>query len=432
MFFEKFAQPACPIANCSVLIHRVYFIANSPVPSVRQYSSENKAVIVSAVRTPFGKFGKSLKDFTSPALGALSIREALNRFPRIHKGEVAEVLMGNVVSAGEGQNPARQSSLLAGLPVEVGATTINKVCGSGLKAIMLAAQSIRAGDSECVVAGGMESMSQCPHLLKDLRWGLRMGDSKMLDAMILDGLWDAYNNYHMGMTGEIIAEKYGVTREEADIFSLDSYRKASKAISDGAFRDEIVPVNIKLSNGTTGRFEVDECVRGDTTIEGLRSLKPVFKPNGVLTPGNSSKLADGAAAVVVTSEAKARSLDQGILARIVEYDQIGVKPELVMEAPIPATRNLLKKANFSMQDIDLVEHNEAYSTASIAVQRELDIPDSKFNINGGAVALGHPLGCTGAALVAKMIFSLRKRKLHRGLVTLCLGGGEAVAMILEV
>lgn len=396
-----------------------------------QFTPEKKPVIVSAVRTPFGKFGKSLKDFSAPALGAIAIREVLNRAPRIHKEEISEVLMGNVVSAGVGQNPARQASIFAGLPVEVGATTINKVCGSGLKAVMLAAQSIRAGDSDFVVAGGMESMSRCPHLMKDIRWGLRMGDSKIQDAMILDGLWDAYNDFHMGMTGEIIAEKYGVTREDADKFALDSYKRASEAISEQVFKEEIVPVGIQV-NGKTSRFDLDECVRRDTTLDGLRSLKPVFKQNGVLTAGNSSKLSDAAAAVLVTSEAKARAANCDIIARIIEYGQMGVKPELVMEAPIPASRNVLNKANLSINDIDLVEHNEAYSTASVVVQRELEVPNNKFNVNGGAIALGHPIGCTGTALVAKMIYSLKKRKLHRGLVTLCLGGGEAVAMILEV
>ena len=399
---------------------------------MRRFPSENTPVIVSAVRTPFGKFGQSLKGFSAPRLGALAITEVLQRAPGIHKEEVSEVLMGNVVSAGVGQNPARQASVFAGLPVETCATTVNKVCGSGLKAIMLAAQSIRAGDAVCTIAGGMESMSQTPHLLKDLRWGLRMGDSKMLDSMITDGLWDAFNNYHMGMTGEIIAEKYGVTREEADEFSLNSYRKAIKAISQGYFKDEIVPVGIERPDGKPEQFSVDECVRRDTTLEGLRSLKPVFKQNGILTPGNSSKLSDGAAAVMVSSEAMARSRDQDILARIVEYDQIGVKPELVMEAPIPASKKVLKKAGLAINDIDLVEHNEAYSTASVVIQRELGIPDNKFNVNGGAIALGHPIGCTGAALVAKMTYALRNRRLHRGLVTLCLGGGEAVAMILEV
>lgn len=399
---------------------------------MRQFSPENTPVIVSAVRTPIGKFGRTLKDYPAPKLGALVVREALNRAPGFKETDVHEVIMGNVVSAGLGQNPARQASIFAGLPVEIGATTENKVCGSGLKSIMFAAQAIRAGDADCIIAGGMENMSQCPYLMKNLRWGLKFGDSKVLDSMLLDGLWEVYNDFHMGMTGEITAERYGVTREAADKFALESYTKASKAISDGAFKQEMVPVEVRLPNGLLGKFEIDECVRQDTTLEGLKSLKPVFKPNGVLTAGNSSQLSDGAAAVIVTSEAKAKARNQEILARIVEYGQAGVKPELIMEAPIPASRGVMKKADLTINDMDLVEHNEAYSSASIVVQKELGVPDSKFNVNGGAIALGHPIGCSGARIVATMIYSLKRRNQHRGLVTLCLGGGEAVSMILEV
>ncbi len=398
---------------------------------MRQFSDENRPVIVSAVRTPIGKFGRSLKEFPAPKLGALVVREALRRAAAIKGGDVDEVIMGNVVSAGLGQNPARQAAVYAGLPVKVGGTTDNKVCGSGLKSIMLAAQAIRAGDAKCIVAGGMESMSQCPYLVKNMRWGTRSGDSKAIDSMIFDGLWEVYNDYHMGLTGETIARKYGVTREEADRFALESFRKASKAIANGAFKDEILPIELK-PKGSANKFEIDECVRKETTLEGLRSLKPVFKPNGVLTAGNSSQLSDGAAAAIVTSEAYAKSKKLEILARIVEYGQIGVKPEFVMEAPIPGSRAVMKKAELSMNDMDLVEHNEAYSTASIVVQRELDVPDKKFNVNGGAVALGHPLGCSGARLATTIIYALKKRKLHRGLATLCLGGGESVSMILEV
>ena len=392
---------------------------------------EQTPVIVSAVRTPIGKFGRTLRDFSAPKLGAIVIREALNRAKGVKGSDVNEVLMGNVVSAGVGQNPARQSAMFAGLPAEVGATTANKVCGSGLKAIMFAAQAIKAGDSNCVVAGGMESMSQCPYIQKDLRWGLKFGDSKTNDSMLVDGLWDVYNDFHMGVTGEIIAEKYGVTREDADKFSLGSYSKAAKAIKSGAFKEEIVPIEIKLASGRTEMFSDDECVRKDTTMEGLRALKPVFKPNGVLTAGNSSQLSDGAAAVVVMSAARAEELKLEPLARIVAYGQAGVKPEFVMEAPIPASKAVMKKAGITIRDLDLVEHNEAYSTASIVVERELGVPESKFNVNGGAVALGHPLGCSGARLVTTMLYALRRKNLHRGLVTLCLGGGEAVSMILE-
>ncbi len=360
------------------------------------------------------------------------MREALKRAPGIKDTDIHEVIMGNVISAGLGQNPARQASIYGGLPVEVGATTENKVCGSGLKAIMFAAQAVKAGDGDCFVAGGMESMSNAPFLQKNLRWGLKYGDFKTYDAMLLDGLWDVYNDFNMGMTGEIVAQRHNVTREEADRFALGSYKKAVEAIKAGAFKDEIVPVEVSLPNRLVGMFERDECVREDTTLEGLRALRPVFQPNGVLTAGNSSQLSDGAAAVIVTSEAKARSRKQEILARIVAYGQAAVKPELVMEAPIPACKALMKKADLTIGDLDLVEHNEAYSTASIVVQRELSIPDSKFNVNGGAVAMGHPIGASGARIVATMIYALKKRGLHTGMVTLCLGGGEAVSMILQV
>jgi acetyl-CoA C-acetyltransferase len=395
-------------------------------------SPENTPVIVSAVRTPIGKFGRTLQNFSAQQLGAVVIQEALKRAPAAKETEIDEVIMGNVVSAGLGQNPARQASIFAGLPATVGATTENKVCGSGMKAIMFASQAIKAGDAECLVAGGMESMSQSPYLQKNLRWGLKFGDAKVLDAMLLDGLWDAYNDFHMGVTGEIIAERHHVSREEADQFALASYKKALAATQQGAFKSEIVPIEVKQPNGLVGIFESDECVRPDTTLEGLKYLKPVFKPNGVLTAGNSSQLSDGAAAVVVMSEAKAKSKGLEILARIVDYGQAAVKPELVMEAPIPACKALLKKADLSIRDMDLIEHNEAYSTASIVVSDELGVPENKFNVNGGAIALGHPLGCSGARLVVTLIYALRNRKLHRGLATLCLGGGEAVAMILEV
>ena len=393
--------------------------------------SEKIPVIVSAVRTPIGKYGRTLKDYPAPNLGALAIREALRRASGIKAREISEVIMGNVLSAGLGQNPARQASIFAGLPVQVCATTINKVCGSGLKSIMLAAQAIRAGEADCLIAGGMENMSQSPHILRGLRWGVSLGNATMFDSMLLDGLWEVYNDYNIGITGEIVAKRHGVTREEADRFALESQRKASRAIENGAFEEEIVSVKV-IHQDKAINFKVDECARKDTTLARLKLLKPVFKPDGILTAGNSSQLSDGAAAVIVTSEAKAKSRRQEILARIVEYGQAGVKPELVMEAPIPASKKVLKKAGLSMKDIDLVEHNEAYASASIVVRDELDIPDSKFNVNGGAIALGHPIGCSGARLVTTMIHSLTRRKKHRGLVTLCLGGGEAVSMVLEV
>ncbi len=395
-------------------------------------TSENTPVIVGAARTPIGKFGRALIEYPAVKLGAIAIREALNRASKIKDEEVFEVIMGNVVSSGLGQNPSRQAAIYSGLPVKVGATTVNKVCGSGLKSIMFAAQSIKAGDADCIVAGGMENMSGTPYIQKNLRWGLKFGDAKVMDAMLLDGLWDVYNDYHMGITGEIVAERHHITRDDADKFSLWSYQKAINATKEGAFKDEIAPVQVRLPNALVGMFETDECIREDTTIEGLRALKPVFKPNGVLTAGNSSQLSDGAGAVVVTSEAKAKAKGMEPLAKVVAYGQAAVKPELVMEAPIPASKATMKKAGFTINDMDLVEHNEAYSTASIAVSRELDIPDKKFNVNGGAVALGHPLGASGARILVTLIYALKKRKLHRGLATLCLGGGEGVTMIVEV
>lgn len=402
-----------------------------PFP-LSQLSPENTPVIVSVARSPIGKFGKTLIDYSATKLGSLAVREALKRAPGLKETDIHEVIMGNVVSAGLGQNPARQAARFAGLPPEVGATTENKVCGSGLKSIMFAAQAIKAGDADCIVAGGMESMSNAPYLQKNLRWGLKFGDSKILDAMLVDGLWDAFNDFHMGITGEIIAERHGVTRDDADRFALESYRRAAEAIKSGAFKEEIFPIEVRQPSGLIGMFEQDECVRSDTTLAGLKALKPVFKPSGVLTAGNSSQLSDGSSAIVVTSEAKAKSRKQQVLARIVAYGQAGVKPELVMEAPIPACKNVMKKAGLTIKDMDLVEHNEAYSTASIVVQQELDINASKFNVNGGAIALGHPIGASGARLVTTMIYALQARKLHRGMVTLCLGGGEAVSMILEV
>jgi acetyl-CoA C-acetyltransferase len=394
--------------------------------------AETTPVIVGAARTPIGKFGKTLKDYPAQKLGAIAIREALRRTSGIKETDVYEVIMGNVISAGLGQNPARQAALSSGLPEQVGAVTENKVCGSGLKSIMFAAQGIKAGDAECYVAGGMENMSMAPYIQKNLRWGLKFGDAKVLDAMLIDGLWDAYNDFHMGITGEITAERHGITRGEADKFAMWSYEKAIKATAEGAFKDEIVPIEIRQPTGLVGFFERDECIREDTTLEGLRALKPVFKPNGILTAGNSSQLSDGAAAVVVTSLAKARSRGVEPLAKIVGYGQAAVKPELVMEAPIPACKAVLKKTDLSIDDMDLVEHNEAYSSASIVVSKELGVPDKKFNVNGGAIALGHPIGSSGARIVTTMIYALKKRKLHRGLVTLCLGGGEAVSMVLEV
>ena len=387
-------------------------------------------VIVAACRTPIGKFGKSLVGVSTTQLGAVVIEEALKR-GKVPAEEVDEVIMGNVVSAGLGQNPARQSAIHAGIPFRAGAFTMNKVCGSGLKAVMLAAQSIKAGDNEVVVAGGMESMSNAPYLAKGVRWGTKFGDARLLDAMIADGLWDAYHNYHMGLTGEHIAKRYGIGRKEADEFACESHRKAAKAVEAGYFDAEKVKVDIAHEGGEVVGFTTDECIRADTTVEKLAKLKPVFKPEGVLTAGNSSQLSDGASALVVTSEEAADRLGVKPLAKIIAYGSGGLEPARVMEAPIPTTKEVLKRAKLSVEDIDFFEHNEAYATASIAVRRALGVDDSRFNVWGGAVALGHPIGCSGARILTTLVYGLKRTGKWTGLATLCLGGGNAVTMIIE-
>jgi len=382
-------------------------------------------VIVSGVRTAVGKFGRAFKDMSAPRLGAIVIGEALKR-ASIKAEDVDEVIMGNVISAGLGQNPARQAAIYAGLPVEIGSYTVNKVCGSGLKAVMLAAQAIRAGDAETIVAGGMENMSASPHLIRSVRWGMRMGNTSVIDAMIQDGLWDVYNDFHIAMTGERVAEKYKITRQEADEFSLKSNQKALAAIRSGRFREEIIPVE---AQGVP--IDRDECVREDSSMEKLARLQPFFKKDGILTAGNCSKLSDGAAALVITSEKKAKEYGIMPLAKIIDYAIGGTRPEDVMEAPIPTVRNLLMKTGFSLSDIDLIEHNEAYAPASIVIERELDIPEEKMNVNGGAVAMGHPIGCSGARILVTLLYALKEKGLKRGLATLCLGGGNALAMLVE-
>ena len=389
-----------------------------------------RPVILGACRTPIGKFGRSLVGVSAPQLGALVIEEALVR-AKVPVAEVDEVIMGNVVSAGLGQNPARQAAIHAKVPYDAGSVTVNKVCGSGLKAVMLAAQSIRAGDNRVVVAGGMESMSNAPYLAKGVRWGTKYGDARLLDAMITDGLWDAYHKYHMGITGELIAKRYKISRKEADEFALESHRKAARAAGNGLFDAEKVNVKIEKETGERMEFSADECVRGDTTAEKLSRLKPVFKPGGVLTAGNTSQLSDGASALVVASEEAADRLGVKPMAKITAYGTGGLEPSRVMEAPIPTTRALLKKAKVSMDDIDLFEHNEAYATASIAVRRELGVDESRFNVWGGAVALGHPIGCSGARILTTLVYGLKRTGKWTALATLCLGGGNAVSMIIE-
>jgi acetyl-CoA C-acetyltransferase len=392
---------------------------------VKEHSMPEDVVLLSAVRTAIGKYGGSLRAIPAPRIGSVVIGEAVHR-AGIRMADVDEVIMGNVISAGLGQNPARQAAVYSGIPVTVGSFTVNKVCGSGLKAVMLAAQAIKAGDAEIVVAGGMENMSAAPHLLNGLRWGIRFGDASVVDAMIHDGLQDAYHTYHMGMTGERIAHKYAITRPEADEFSLRSHQKAARARRSGKFAAEIVPVPVD-----GGFFDTDECMREDTTLDKLSGLSPVFQKDGILTAGNSSQLSDGAAALVVASAGRAAELNIAPLARIVNYSVAGTAPEDVMEAPLAAVRKLLGKTGFNISDMDLVEHNEAFAVASIVISRELGIDPEKFNIHGGAVALGHPIGASGARILVTLLHALRERGLKRGLATLCLGGGNAVAIIIE-
>ncbi len=387
-------------------------------------------VIVSGVRTAQGKFDGSLKGFSAPQLGSIVIKEAVKR-AGIKPTDVNEVIMGNVVSAGLYQNVARQAAIAAGIPYEAGALHVDKVCGSSLKAVILASQAIRCDDAEIVVAGGMESMTNCPYILDKARFGYRLFDGKIIDAMVNDGLWDVYNKFHMGMTGEIVAEKYKVTREDCDRFSAGSHEKAAKATEEGKFKEEILPIEIKQKKGDPIIFDKDEGIRRDSTFENLSKLKPVFKEGGIITAGNASQITDGASAVVVMSKDRAKKLGLKPLATIKGYNTVGVKPEYVMEAPVPGVKSLLKKMNLTIDDIDLVEHNEAFSSASVALMKEVGIPKEKFNIHGGAIALGHPIGCSGSRILITLMHEMKHYNKNRGLATICLGGGHAVSMIIE-
>jgi acetyl-CoA C-acetyltransferase len=389
-----------------------------------------ESVILSAVRLPTGKFLGSLKGFAAPALGAMAVREAVGR-AGVAPEQVDEVILGSVVSAGLGQAPARQAAIRAGLPPSVAALTINKVCGSGLKAVMLAAQGIAAGDSDVVVAGGMESMSNCPYLLTRMREGMRLGHGEAVDSMIWDGLWDAYEDYHMGCTGEIVAEKYEVTREQQDAWALESHRRAIAAIRAGRFVDEILPVPIPQKKGDPVPFGVDESPREDTSLETLARLKPAFKSGGTVTAGNAPGVNDGAAALVVTSVETAAALGRKPLARIVGQAVSGLEPSMVMMTPVEAVRKLLKKTGWSLSSVDLVELNEAFAVQAVAVCRELDLDPARVNVNGGAVALGHPIGASGARILTTLLYALRERGKSRGIATLCLGGGNGVALAVE-
>jgi acetyl-CoA C-acetyltransferase len=387
------------------------------------------AVILGAARTPIGAFLGGLAPLAAPKLGAIAIKCALER-ARVEADQVDEVFMGNVVQAGVGQAPARQAALGAGIPNSVPCTTVNKVCGSGLKSVMLGATQIAAGEARLVVAGGMESMSNAPYLARGLRAGLPLGEHKLEDSNLVDGLFDAYGHGHMGLGGELTAESCSLTREDQDRFAVRSYEKALRAQREGAFDAEIVPVEVPGRKGAVTLVSKDETPR-ETSLEGLAKLAPAFKQGGTVTAGNASKLNDGAAALVVASDERARALGASPLARIVAQAQFAREPELFLLAPSGAIQAVMRKAGWSMEDIDLFEVNEAFSGIE-GVRRELDIPEAKFNVNGGAVALGHPIGASGARLLVTLLYALRARAGKRGVVSLCLGGGEAVALAVEL
>jgi acetyl-CoA C-acetyltransferase len=390
-----------------------------------------EAVIVSAVRTPTGKFLGGLKDLKATELGAIAVRESVKR-AGIDPASVDECIMGNVVSAGAGQAPARQAAIHGGLSNSVGALTINKVCGSGLKAVMLATQGIVLGDIDIAVAGGMESMSNCPYLMTKVREGLRMGDGTIIDSMIHDGLWDSFHNIHMGLTGEHVSEKYHVTREEQDKYAADSHRKAAHATREGWFRDEILPVSLPQKKGDPIVVDRDESIREDTTPESLARLKPAFKKDGTVTAGNAPGVNDGAAAVVVMGADVAARLNLKPLARVVGYATAGLEPKLVMMTPVEAVRKLNAKTGWKMDDAELVELNEAFAVQAVAVTRELELDPARINVQGGAVALGHPIGASGARILTTLLYALKRQGKKRGVATLCLGGGNGVAMAVEL
>jgi len=392
----------------------------------------DEVVIISGCRTPVGKFQGSLADLSATQLGAIVVREAVKR-AGLDPKQVDECVMGNVVSAGLGQNPARQAAIFGGLPPEVGAMTVNKVCGSGLKAVALAAQAIQTENSSIVVAGGMESMTNAPYLLPQARKGYRLGNAQIVDSMVNDGLWDIFNNYHMGITGENVAERYGITREEQDEFALNSHRKALAAIKECRFKSQIVPVELapKKKGGEPVIFDHDESPREDTTIEVLRSLKPAFKKDGTVTAGNAPGVNDGAAALIVTSAKRAKQLGAPPMVRIVAQATTGIDPKWVMMAPVDAVRKIWEKTGWKNEDVDLYELNEAFSVQALGVIRELGLDPNKVNVNGGAVAIGHPIGASGARVLVTLIYEMTRRNVHRGIAALCLGGGNAVAMAVE-
>ena len=389
-----------------------------------------KVVIASAVRTPIGSFGGALKDVSAVDLGATVIREALSR-AGVPANQVDEVIMGNVLQAGLGQGPARQASIKGGVPAEVPAFTVNKICGSGLKAVNLGIQAILLGDADVIVAGGMENMSASPYLVPNARWGARMGSVQMIDPMVHDGLTDAFNDYHMGITAENIAERYGITREEQDAFAVDSQRKAAEAMAAGRFKDEIVPVSIPQRKGEPKIVDTDEYPKAGTTLESLAKLRPAFKKDGTVTAGNASGINDGAAALVLMSEEKAKELGVKPLATIVTYASAGVEPEVMGMGPHPTSQKLLNRSGLSADQIDLWELNEAFAAQSLGVAREVKPPMDRVNVNGGAIALGHPIGASGARILVTLLHEMQRRNSRYGLASLCIGGGMGTGVIVE-
>ena len=389
-----------------------------------------EVVIVAAVRTPIGSFGGSLKDISAVDLGSLVIKNAIER-AGLEPEQVDEVIMGNVLGAGLGQNVARQMSVHAGVPVTVPAFTINKVCGSGLKAVQLAVQAVLCGDAEVVVAGGAENMSQAPYILPNQRWGSRMGNATVVDTMLRDGLTDGFEDYHMGITAENVAEQYGITREDQDSFALQSQKRAVAAVEAGRFKEEIVPVEIPQRRGEPLVFDTDEFPRKDVSLEGLSKLRPAFQKDGSVTAGNSSGINDGAAAVVVMSAEKAKELGVPVLATIKSYASAGLDPKVMGCGPIYASRKALEKAGLTVADLDLVESNEAFAAQACAVAKELNLDLEKVNVNGGAISLGHPIGASGCRILVTLLHEMKKRDAKRGLATLCIGGGMGTALIVE-
>jgi acetyl-CoA C-acetyltransferase len=390
-----------------------------------------EVVIASAVRTAVGTFGGTLREIPAVELGKTAAVEALQR-AKVRPEQIEEVILGNVLQAGQGQNPARQVLIRCGIPKEIAATTINMVCASGLKSIMMAAQAIQAGDADIVLAGGMESMSQAPYYLPGARWGYRMNDGALIDGMIYDGLYDIFNRYHMGITAENVAEKFAVSRQDQDAFALNSQQKAARAIQEGRFREEIVPVLTPQKKGDPNSFHVDEHPRANTTIEGLAGLRPAFRKDGSVTAGNASGINDGGAAVVVMSGEKAKELGLPPLARIRAYATTGVDPSLMGTGPVSASRRALAKAGVTVKDLDLIEANEAFAAQAVYVNRTMGWDPEKVNVNGGAIALGHPIGASGARILVTLLHEMKKRKSRLGLATLCVGGGMGAALIVAM